>query len=260
MGFVKMTCPNCGANFDMNGDLEFGVCNFCGTKIAVEKTIVEHRGSVSVKGVAGVDAILDRASLFLEDGNFDDALRYCEKALDIDPRNPEAYVLKLMAQKHCKTRSQLGMGRKPLHTYASFAKAFRFATPELEQELDAYDKKTTEAYKEEKKRRKADLEDLIEENNELQSKRNSFLWKYYRIFMPLVIVFGGIFIIGSILVRNYIALTVSAITVVTLMILLICYNHKVEETLLKQTMMINKTDSEIQNYKDWVAGMEKEVP
>lgn len=255
-----MTCPNCGANFDMNGDLDFGVCNFCGTKIAVEKTIVEHRGSVSVKGVADVDAILDRASLFLEDGNFDDALRYCEKALDIDPRNPEAYILKLMAQKRCKTRSQLGAGEKPLHTYANFSKAFRFATPELEIELDQYDRQTVEHFKEQKKRRKADLEDLIEENNQLQQKRNSFLWKYHSVFVPIVIVLGALCVLLSIAFKKYVFTAFSLIVSAALLVLLYYFNHQGDETLAQQNSMEAHVQDEVKAYKAWVTEMEKEVP
>ncbi len=150
MGFVKMTCPNCGANFDMNGDLDFGVCNFCGTKIAVDKTIVEHRGTVSVKGVADSDALLDRAQLFIEDGNYSEAKRYCERALDLNPRNYNAYIMKLIAQTECSSREKLASLTKPLDTYDSYQKAIRFAPEEVIKELSDYNQQTISNFKAQK--------------------------------------------------------------------------------------------------------------
>lgn len=42
--------------------------------------------------------LLKRAFIFLEDGNWKDADEYCERVLDIDPENAQAYLGKLMAE------------------------------------------------------------------------------------------------------------------------------------------------------------------
>ena len=42
--------------------------------------------------------------MFLEDGNFKEADEYCEKVLDQDPENAQAYLGKLMAE--VKVRKQ----------------------------------------------------------------------------------------------------------------------------------------------------------
>ncbi len=51
MGFKKLFCPSCGASIELDENREFGFCVYCGTKIAQDKLIVEHRGNVSVSGV-----------------------------------------------------------------------------------------------------------------------------------------------------------------------------------------------------------------
>lgn len=54
--------------------------------------------TVVVSENANVAPLLERVFLFLEDGKWQDANIYCEKVLDIDPKNAEAYVGKLMAE------------------------------------------------------------------------------------------------------------------------------------------------------------------
>ena len=48
--------------------------------------------------IAGVDTLLRRVFIFLEDGNWQAADEYAEKVLDIDPENAQAYLGKLMAE------------------------------------------------------------------------------------------------------------------------------------------------------------------
>ena len=55
-------------------------------------------------GNANTAPLLKRAFMFLEDGDWNSADEYCEKVLDIDPENAEAYLGKLMAD--TKTRKQ----------------------------------------------------------------------------------------------------------------------------------------------------------
>ncbi len=55
MKMVSIKCPNCGSSVELNGDLEKGTCNYCGTEIynenALEKKKVEVSGSIVVNGV-----------------------------------------------------------------------------------------------------------------------------------------------------------------------------------------------------------------
>lgn len=76
MGFVAMKCPSCGANFELDETREFGFCNYCGTKVMQEKTVIEHRGSVKIDGPIKIDGpvkIVDNkyTTLFANAKNFE---------------------------------------------------------------------------------------------------------------------------------------------------------------------------------------------
>ena len=53
------------------------------------------------------DPLLKRAFLFLEEGNWIEAYNYCEKVLDADPENAQAYLAKMMSEYRMRTREQL---------------------------------------------------------------------------------------------------------------------------------------------------------
>ena len=54
-----------------------------------------------------VTTLLERVFMVLEDGEWQKADEYCEKVLDIDPKNAEAYLGKLMAEYQIKNKSDL---------------------------------------------------------------------------------------------------------------------------------------------------------
>ncbi len=57
---VKMQCPHCGANMDVNDELDMVVCTYCGSKIANLKQKVEVTQNVNVSGV--VKHVMDRSN------------------------------------------------------------------------------------------------------------------------------------------------------------------------------------------------------
>ena len=79
--------------------------------------------------------LLRRAFMFLEDGNWQSADEYCEKVLDLDPENAEAYLGKLMAELHVKTRDALKSWPQPYNDRNNYKKAFRFGNEKLKEEL-----------------------------------------------------------------------------------------------------------------------------
>ena len=90
--------------------------------------------------VAGAQAapLLKRAFMFLEDGDWQSADEYCEKVLDIDPENAEAYVGKLMVDLRLKTREKLENCEELHENHSYYQKALRFANNELKDELRKY--------------------------------------------------------------------------------------------------------------------------
>ncbi len=79
--------------------------------------------------------LLERAFMFLEDGDWDSANEYCEKVLDIEPKNAEAYLGKLMAELKVKKRDALKDQPEPFDNRNNYKKALRFGDEKLKQKL-----------------------------------------------------------------------------------------------------------------------------
>lgn len=89
-------------------------------------------------GNANTNPLLERAFMFLEDGDWTSANEYCEKVLDIDPKNANAYLGKLMAELKTKTKEALKKQTEPFDNYNNFQKAMRFADDNFKTELQGY--------------------------------------------------------------------------------------------------------------------------
>ena len=79
--------------------------------------------------------LLRRAFMFLEDGNFASADEYCEKVLDLDPENAEAYLGKLMAELKVRNRDALKDQPQPFDDRNNYKKAYRFGDDKLKAKL-----------------------------------------------------------------------------------------------------------------------------
>ena len=102
-----------------------------GAKAAVKET-------VAVGGNVNVDPLLERAFMFLEDGDWGEANEYCEKVLDQDPKNARAYLGKLMAECRACRMEDLQNCRQPFDGSGNYNKILRFAEPKLIETLKGY--------------------------------------------------------------------------------------------------------------------------
>lgn len=84
---------------------------------------------------ANAAPLLKRAFMFLEDGDFVRADEFCEKVLNLDPENAEAYLGKLMAELHVKTRDALKDQPEPFDNRNNYKKAYRFGDEKLKTKL-----------------------------------------------------------------------------------------------------------------------------
>lgn len=108
-------------------------------KIAkTDKPTQTVKETVGTGGNANVAPLLERVFLFLEDGKWQDANIYCEKVLDIDPRNAIAYLGKLMADLQVRNRKQLGDCAEPFEDKENYRKVLRFGDEKLESEMRGY--------------------------------------------------------------------------------------------------------------------------
>ena len=90
------------------------------------------------EGNANTSALLKRAFMFLEDGDWDSANNYCEKILDLDPENTQAYLGKLMAELQVKKQEDLKNCPTPFDRNINYIKTIRFSDQELTNTLIGY--------------------------------------------------------------------------------------------------------------------------
>ena len=100
------------------------------------KTVVETEAVASSN--VNVASLLKRVKLFLEDGDFTEAASYCERVLDQDPENAEAYLGKLMAENGVRTVGDLQYCNQPFDRNNNYIKILRFGKDDLISELKNY--------------------------------------------------------------------------------------------------------------------------
>ena len=95
--------------------------------------------SMQQGGVARVSgdpkALLERAFMFLEDGDWTKADIYCESVLDQEPKCAEAYLGKLMAEVKVRKKEDLSKAKEPLDQTDNYSKVMRFADESLRESL-----------------------------------------------------------------------------------------------------------------------------
>lgn len=100
----------------------------------VEKIVgIEERAKAEEKASADrqinekISPLLERVFMFLEDGDWKNADEYCEKVLDIEPKNAMAYIGKLMVELKVKKREDLALQSESFADNQFCIKALRFA-------------------------------------------------------------------------------------------------------------------------------------
>lgn len=102
------------------------------------KSAVKETAAAGQAANSGVAPLLKRISLFLEDGNWQEADEYCERVLDSDPENAQAYLYKLMAKMEVRKKEDLRNQAQPFDSEDMYRKTVRFADEELKNTLEEY--------------------------------------------------------------------------------------------------------------------------
>ncbi len=106
-------------------------------KTTVKETVIVNNGNASNVNTA---PLLKRAFMFLEDREWESADEYCEKVLDIDPENAEAYLGKLLAGFEISTKGELINLDEPFDDDMDYRKIIRFGDENLCEELKNYNR------------------------------------------------------------------------------------------------------------------------
>ncbi len=108
---------------------------------------VNHTPEVSVTEAS----LLKRVAVFLEDGEFERADEYCERVLDMNVENGEAYFYKLLAALRVTDKNALADVDTPIDTQPAYAKIMRFGSEQLKREVESINLAITKNAEERKK-------------------------------------------------------------------------------------------------------------
>ncbi len=110
------------------------------SKPAVKESVVLNNAA----GTIATAPLLRRAFMFLEDGNWQGADEYCEKVLDLEPENAQAYIGKLLAAFNIHKLEDLNTCPTAFEESSSYQKAMRFGDDDARKLLE--DQRMTKIY------------------------------------------------------------------------------------------------------------------
>ena len=87
---------------------------------------------------ANIEPLLDRSFLCIEDGEFAKADELLEQVLNLNPREPKAYIGKLLCELKFNREEDLARLDKPLWNYGNYNKAIRFAENDYAEQIKKY--------------------------------------------------------------------------------------------------------------------------
>ena len=82
-----------------------------------------------------ITPLLKRVFIYLEDKDWTNAYNYCERVLDIDPENANAYLCELMAELNVRNMEELKKQKQSFDNLNNYQKAYRFGDENLKNEL-----------------------------------------------------------------------------------------------------------------------------
>ena len=127
-------CPSCGSQSTeiWIGDFEE---NSNPALAASNNMAVQARRTIEINANASRNALLKRAKMFMEDGDWESADAYCNNVLDMDPENADAYLGKLMIE--CKVSELDQLLNSPLLNADSpnYRRYIKFANNEIALQL-----------------------------------------------------------------------------------------------------------------------------
>ena len=104
-------------------------------KISENAAETENGKSASANNSVNLDSLIKRTYMFLEDGDWESANRYCERILDQEPENSQAYLCKLLAENKVNSIEALSSVSQPIYESANYKRIMRHADEELKERI-----------------------------------------------------------------------------------------------------------------------------
>jgi len=177
MPLVAAKCTNCGANLEVDNSKDAAICPYCGTAYIVEKAITKYQlevktvniyNSTSESEAVTVEALIQRMKMLLEDSKWDEADKYCDRILDIEPENSNAYIGKLMVACRAKQFDDLKDSEIPLNGTSEYSRALQYIPDSQKNKLMEYAAIAQNRYDEKRKK------DEREKNNRIYLEARNF--------------------------------------------------------------------------------------
>jgi len=110
-----------------------------------DEPMMQHPGQAGhIYSGPGIDSLLKRGQLFLEDEDWHQANEYFNKVLDIDPEHAPAYIGKLYVDLRCNSERKLAECSKTFESNPNYQKAIRFANEEAKARLQSHNRQIEE--------------------------------------------------------------------------------------------------------------------
>ena len=150
-----LKCKNCGGDVIATGNT-YGTCNSCGATMLLPKESDEQKSrsnnesSESSNKTAtmssDVATYTKRGFLLLEDANWDEAAKYFNKVLDVNPEYSQAYIGLLCAELEIKSEANLANYEEPVDQRSNYIKALRFANYDYRDKITGYNDEIKKRY------------------------------------------------------------------------------------------------------------------
>lgn len=103
--------------------------------IPLEAPMTVMKENINIDSNQNVEPLLKRVFMFLEDEDWESADEYCEKVLDIEPKNAQAYLGKVMKELNVAQKELLCEALLEIEKAKSYVRLFRYADKNLKKEL-----------------------------------------------------------------------------------------------------------------------------
>lgn len=144
-----------------------------GFEVGVEEVGGSTQSAVNSSQESGdIEKLFQRTALFLEGGEWSSASDYCEKILDIDPYNADAYIYKLLAKLHLTKEEDLVNSNVSLDGMTPYVNALKFADNETVKKLIGYNNTIKKTLADREKARREQERREIEERAERAKKED----------------------------------------------------------------------------------------
>ena len=128
--------------------------------------------SVLQQSGADINLLLKRVSMFLEDEDWTDAEKYCQKALDVNPESAEAYLGLVMAERELQNKEALAtvyIDGQIKAEEKNLKRARQFADEKLKKWFDEIERKRKE--KEEKRKIEEERQEEIRKSEQIKNSK-----------------------------------------------------------------------------------------